>query len=81
MRVVSYRELKSKYGIKYTQVHLRRLEEREKFPRRIKIGAGRAAWLEDEIDKWLLQCVAERDQRHGVSGEKAPPRNEGVAAA
>lgn len=34
---------------------MERLEERGAFPRRISIGIRRIAWLEREVEQWLLQ--------------------------
>jgi len=59
IRLLNTAELEDR--VKYTRVHIWRLEQRNLFPKRVRLGAGRVAWLEDEVDKWLRQRVAERD--------------------
>lgn len=39
--------------VPYSANHLRRLEAQGDFPRRIRIGANRVAWLRDEVEQWL----------------------------
>jgi len=46
----------------YNRNHLRRLEAKGKFPRRIRIGANRVAWVRQEIDDWLLARVNDRNE-------------------
>ena len=50
-----------KRGINYSNPHLWRLERDEKFPKRVKLSAGRIAWVAEEIDDWLAQKIAARD--------------------
>jgi predicted DNA-binding transcriptional regulator AlpA len=49
--------------IPYSQNHLRRLEAQGQFPKRIRVGANRVAWLRDEIDQWICDRVEARN--HG----------------
>mgnify|MGYP000029213007 CR=1 FL=1 len=44
----------------YSLNHLRRLEASGDFPKRIRIGANRVAWVRNEIDDWLQSRIAER---------------------
>jgi prophage regulatory protein len=46
--------------IPYSQNHLRRLEAKGQFPKRIRIGENRVAWLKDEIDSWIEERVKAR---------------------
>lgn len=46
--------------ISYSLNHLRRLEAQGDFPRRIRIGANRIAWLRNEIAQWLADRVEAR---------------------
>ncbi|MBL0878675.1 helix-turn-helix transcriptional regulator [Serratia ureilytica] len=32
------------------------------FPRGFRVGLRRVGWLEDEVNAWLAQRIAERDQ-------------------
>jgi prophage regulatory protein len=38
---------------RYSAQHLRRLEENGEFPRRVRIGKNRIAWLRSEVEQWL----------------------------
>lgn len=44
----------------YSLNHLRRLEAQGSFPKRVRIGANRVAWVREEIDDWLQCRIAER---------------------
>jgi prophage regulatory protein len=46
--------------IPYSLNHLRRLEAQGQFPRRIRIGANRIAWLRNEVEQWLADRVEAR---------------------
>ena len=53
-------------GITYSDVHLRRLEETETFPRRFKLNPGSGpqgavGWDAGEIDRHLDSLIAARD--------------------
>jgi len=39
--------------IPYSQNQLRRLEAQGSFPKRVRIGANRVAWVRAEIDDWI----------------------------
>jgi len=43
--------------IPYSQNRLRRLEAKGQFPKRVRIGANRVAWLRQEVDDWLLARI------------------------
>jgi predicted DNA-binding transcriptional regulator AlpA len=61
-----------KRGIPYSNVHLRRLEARGLFPKRIVLGTGRSvAWDEQEIDEWQNKRLAERSQKRDQAGNSA----------
>jgi prophage regulatory protein len=47
-------------GIHYSRSHLWRLEAEGRFPRRVKLGNGRVAWIAQEVDAYLLGLAAER---------------------
>ena len=46
--------------VPFSPNHLRRLEAKGQFPRRIRIGANRIAWLRDEVEQWLTDRVEAR---------------------
>ena len=61
MKILSYADLRSERGIKFSKVHLWRLERAGKFPKRVSLGKARHGWLETEINEWILARLAERD--------------------
>jgi predicted DNA-binding transcriptional regulator AlpA len=68
MKVIGFADLKEKYGIPYSRIHLRRLSNVGKFPKPIQLGGGRAiAWIETEVEIHLAELAAAR-------GLGAPPR-------
>jgi prophage regulatory protein len=62
MKVLDYSALKPEKGIDYSPAQLWRLVNDGRFPKPIKIGGGRNAWLESEIDDYLRARIADRDQ-------------------
>lgn len=60
-RLLTYPDLRPR-GITYTRVHINRLEQDGRFPRRVRLGENRVAWVEDEIEGWLQDRIAERDR-------------------
>ena len=47
--------------IPYSQNHLRRLEAQGIFPKRVRIGANRVAWVRAEIEQWIESRMSERN--------------------
>ena len=47
--------------VKYSPQHIARLEKAGQFPKRIRLGQNRVAWLLSEIEAW----IEERLQRRG----------------
>ena len=60
LKLVSKKELKSVYGVPYSFVHIQRLEHAGAFPKRIKLGECRVAWLAEEVEEWIAERVALR---------------------
>jgi prophage regulatory protein len=58
MRLLSMPELRSEKGVSYSRPHLFRLIKTGAFPRPIKLGENRNAWLEAEVDAWIEARVA-----------------------
>ena len=48
--------------VKYSPQHIARLEKAGQFPKRIRLGQNRVAWLLSEIEEW----IDERLQRRGL---------------
>lgn len=64
MRLISFEELGPRKGVTYSRPHIWRREREGTFPRRVKLGGNRVAWIEDEIDAWVEARIAERDAEH-----------------
>jgi predicted DNA-binding transcriptional regulator AlpA len=63
MRVIPRNRLSEK-GIPFSDEWIRQLVAAGKFPRPIKIGSNRVAFVEEEIDAWLRARAAERDSHN-----------------
>lgn len=48
--------------VPYTPQHILRLEKKGKFPKRIRVGENRVAWLLSDIEKFIADRVAARDR-------------------
>jgi prophage regulatory protein len=46
--------------IPYSQNQIRRLEAQGTFPKRVRIGANRVAWVREEIEQWLNDRMGAR---------------------
>ena len=60
-QVVSKKELRTVCGIPYSPQHIARLEAAGQFPKRIRLGQNRVAWLLKEVEGWLDALIAKRD--------------------
>jgi prophage regulatory protein len=54
------REDLRRLGVKYSNVHLLRLEADGKFPKRLYLSPARVAWVESEIMEHVARCIAAR---------------------
>lgn len=61
MRVLPRKDLRTEKGIDYSDAHLYRLIRDGKFPKPIKLGENRNAWVEEEIDRWLRERIEQRE--------------------
>jgi len=61
-RLLTFADLKAR-GIPWSRVHVGRLEAAGKFPQHIDLGENSIAWFEDEIDDFLEEKAAAREQR------------------
>lgn len=59
-RMLSFSELKTSKGIRWTRQHVNRQVRDQKFPKPIHLGDQTVAWVESEIDAWLDERIAER---------------------
>lgn len=63
MKLLSKKEVRAKTT--YSPAHIDRLEAKGLFPKRIKLGQLRVAWVESEVDTWIAERILERDQSAG----------------
>jgi predicted DNA-binding transcriptional regulator AlpA len=79
MRVLSFPDLRERKGITWSWQHIHRLmnergdDGKPKFPRPMKLGKATNAWLEDEIDNWISERLAERDGSPFVAFKTSEP--------
>ncbi len=59
-KLVSKKELKSVYGVPYSFAHIARLEAAGQFPKRVRLGACRVAWVAEEVDDWIEVRIVSR---------------------
>ena len=60
-RLITRKQLRT--IVPYTPQHILRLEKRGKFPRRIRVGENRVAWLLSEVERWIAVRVEQREER------------------
>ena len=46
--------------VPYSPQHIRRLENVNQFPRRVRIGANRVGWVREEVQQWLADRIGGR---------------------
>jgi len=47
--------------VKYSAQHIARLEKAGSFPRRIRLGQNRVAWLLSEVEDWIDERLQRRE--------------------
>ena len=60
-KLVSKKELKTVCGIPYSPQHIASLDAAGDFPKRIRLGQCRVAWLLSEVEEWIDKRLAVRD--------------------
>ena len=50
--LVVYDELKTRHGVPFSRIGLRKMIARGEFPAPVKIAARRIAWRSDEVEAW-----------------------------
>lgn len=58
LQIISKKELRK--IVPYSMQHIARLEKAGRFPKRVKLGAGRVGWLLIEVEAWIEERLAER---------------------
>jgi prophage regulatory protein len=59
-RLATFDEIKEMFGIPYGRRQIDRLEAEGKFPKRVRIGESRVAWVISEIEAFVEQRMARR---------------------
>jgi prophage regulatory protein len=65
MKLLSKRQLKEL--VLYSSQHIQRLENANRFPRRVRLGNGprsRVGWIESEVMEWLRLRIDAREETH-----------------
>ena len=68
--MTSYKLLKAQAVADLTSMsrsHVHRLARDGKFPKPIKIGENRSAWLESDVQEWISECI----RKHHAGGKYA----------
>ena len=63
MKLIKFRQLKPENGITYTKGWLLTKSKRGEFPAPLYLSPRALAWVESEVDAWLVDRLAERDAR------------------
>ena len=58
MNLISWNELPE--AARFSKPHLRYMEKKGQFPKRVHLSTMRVAWLEDEVSAWLAARIAAR---------------------
>jgi prophage regulatory protein len=70
-RIIRKKALREKVPLSDSQIW--RLEQQDKFPRRIQLGPMAVGWYEDEVDEWV-------NSRSRACGRQPPLPKKGRAA-
>jgi hypothetical protein len=60
-KIVGFSSL-PEYGIKWSRVHVSRLEKEGKFPKHFNLAPQSIGWLEEEILAWIDERAAARSR-------------------
>ena len=47
--------------VKYSAQHIARLEKAGSFPKRVRLGQNRVAWLLSEVEDWIDERLLQRE--------------------
>jgi len=50
--------------VPYSASHIWRLERSGEFPKRIRLGGNRVAWLQSEVESWIEGKITARAESH-----------------
>ena len=61
-KIVGFNDLAPR-GIRFSRVHISRLEKEGKFPKHLNLAPQSIGWLEEEVDAWIAARAAERSEK------------------
>ncbi|MBS9852715.1 helix-turn-helix transcriptional regulator [Vibrio alginolyticus] len=64
MRLIRLKEMLDNTGL--SRAYMYKLMAEGKFPKSVSLGFRSVAWVESEVQDWILERVAERDERLGL---------------
>jgi prophage regulatory protein len=67
MKILSYPDLQTEKGIRFSRQWIHRLVREKKFPAPVKLGAATVGFIETEIDAWLEERIAARATEHAAA--------------
>jgi prophage regulatory protein len=59
-KLLKMSEVRTKTGL--SRSHLYALAQNGEFPKPVKLSERSSAWVESEVDGWIQERIAERDQ-------------------
>ena len=62
-KYLRYQDLKPLKGIPFSRQHIRRLQKALKFPLSVPFGDNTEVFIDEEIDRWAADRIAERDAK------------------
>jgi prophage regulatory protein len=62
VRFLGFADLKEMKGIRWSRMHIDRLEKAGLFPKRVRLGPKTIAWSEDEIDVFSREKLSHRGE-------------------
>ena len=63
MKVLSYPELRTEKGIRFSRQWIAKLVKARQFPAPVRLGDATVAFIEDEIDAWIAGRIQDRDRK------------------
>ncbi len=59
-RIIRFHDLREKFGITWSRMHVDRQEKAGQFPGRVSLGSNTVGWIEAEVRAWLREKMAKR---------------------
>jgi prophage regulatory protein len=63
-RILSYPQLQTEKGIRFSRQWILQLQKAGKFPRSVALGSASAGFIEYEIDEWVDDLIKQRDEEN-----------------